>query len=184
MAIRPHVPSPDVHQFTGPSARWWAATKDFVRKRPLGAIGAAIVLLNIIVALGANVFAAYDPLATDYGAMLARPSMAHWLGTDAFGRDVLSRIIFGSRTAMIVGFACASFGATVGAVIGVASAYFGGKVDLLIQRVMEIVLSFPLIILALAVVSILGTGVTNVMLSIAVQMIPRASLVTRSSAVS
>ena len=132
MAIRPADTFADIPEVAGRRARWWAATKDFVRKRPLGAIGAAIVLLNIIVALGANVFAAYDPLATDYGAMLARPSMAHWLGTDAFGRDVLSRIIFGSRTAMIVGFACASFGATVGAVIGVASAYFGAKVDLLI----------------------------------------------------
>src|SRR5947209_7110817 len=159
MAIRPADTFADIPEVAGRRARWWAATKDFVRKRPLGAIGAAIVLLSIIVALGANAFAAYDPLATDYGAMLARPSMAHWLGTDAFGRDVLSRIIFGSRTAMIVGFACASFGATVGAVIGVASAYFGGKVDLLIQRVMDIFLSFPLIILALAVVSILGAAV-------------------------
>src|SRR5213594_2322631 len=167
MAIRPADTFADIPEVAGRRARWWAATKDFVRKRPLGAIGAAIVLLNIIVALGANVFAAYDPLATDYGAMLARPSMAHWLGTDAFGRDVLSRIIFGSRTAMIVGF---------------ASAYFGAKVDLLIQRVMDIFLSFPLIILALAVVSILGTGVTNVILAITVPMIPRASLVARSSA--
>src|SRR5206468_1291832 len=107
---------------------------------------------------------------TDYGAMLARPSMAHWLGTDAFGRDVLSRIIFGSRTAMIVGFACAFFGATVGAVIGVASAYFGGKVDLLIQRVMDIFLSFPLIMLTAflgqailleASLSFLGLGVAE-----------------------
>src|SRR5216117_2486264 len=173
MAIRPADTFADIPEVAGRRARWWAATKDFVRKRPLGAIGAAIVLLNIIVALGANVFAAYDPLATDYGAMLARPSMAHWLGTDAFGRDVLSRIIFGSRTAMIVGFACASYGATVGAVIGEAGAYFGGKVDLLIQRVMDIFLSFPLIILALAVVLILA---------ITVPMIPRASLVARSSA--
>ena len=182
MAIRPADTFADIPEVAGRRARWWAATKDFVRKRPLGAIGAAIVLLNIIVALGANVFAAYDPLATDYGAMLARPSTAHWLGTDAFGRDVLSRIIYGSRTAMIVGFACAFFGATVGAVIGVASAYFGGKVDLLIQRVMDIFLAFPLIILALAVVSILGTGIQNVIFAITVPMIPRASLVARSSA--
>src|SRR5262249_58349085 len=103
----------DIPEVAGRKARWWAATKDFIRKRPLGAIGAVIVLINIIVALGANVFAAYDPLATDYGAMLARPSTAHWLGTDAFGRDVLSRIIYGSRTAMIVGFASAFFRATV-----------------------------------------------------------------------
>src|SRR5439155_684870 len=86
--------------------------------------------LGLLVGLGANVIAPYDPLTTDYGAMLARPSAAHWLGTDAFGRDVLSRIIYGSRTAMLVGFACAFLGATLGAVIGVTSAYFGGRADL------------------------------------------------------
>ena len=181
MAVRPIdviAEVPDVRR----GERWWAAARDFCRRRPLGAIGAAVVALNILVALTANVISPYDPLATDYGAMLARPSMAHWLGTDAFGRDVLSRLLYGSRTAMIVGFACAFVGATVGAVIGVASAYFAGKLDLLIQRVMDIFLAFPLIILALAVVAILGTGMTNVILAITIPMIPRAALVTRSSA--
>src|SRR3989441_995913 len=140
------------------------------------------IFVNILVGLGAPVIAPYDPLATDYGAMLARPSAGHWLGTDAFGRDVLSRIIYGSRTAMLVGFACAFLGATLGAVIGVTSAYFAGKVDLLIQRVMDIFLAFPLIILALAVVSILGTGIENVIMAITIPMIPRAALVARSSA--
>src|SRR5512134_2998092 len=160
---------------------WWAAVPDFARARPLGAIGAAIVLLNIVVAIGADVLAPYDPLATDYAAMLARPSAAHWLGTDAFGRDVLARIVYGSRTAMLVGFSCALLGATLGAVLGVTSAYFGGRVDLLLQRVMDIFLAFPLIILALAVVSILGTGVWNVIIAITIPMIPRCALVVRSS---
>jgi peptide/nickel transport system permease protein len=181
MAVRPIDVAADVPEAEA-RGRWWAAVKDFCRRRPLGAIGAFVVLLNIVVGVTANVISPYDPLATDYGAMLARPSLAHWLGTDAFGRDVLSRIIYGSRTAMIVGFACAVFGATAGAIIGVASAYFGGKVDLLIQRVMDIFLAFPLIILALAVVAILGTGMTNVILAITIPMIPRAALVTRSSA--
>ena len=161
--------------------RWWRAVLTFCRKRPLGAIGAAIVVINIGVALGANVLSPYDPLAVDYGAMLARPGAGHWLGTDSFGRDVLSRIIYGSRTAMLVGFSCAFFGATIGAVMGVTSAYFGGRVDLLVQRVMDIFLAFPLIILALAVVSILGPGVGNVILAIMIPMIPRAALVSRSS---
>ena len=165
-----------------PRRRWLAVVGEFCRQRPLGALGAAVVAVNILVGLGANVIAPYDPLATDYGAMLASPTTAHWLGTDAFGRDVLSRIIYGSRTALLVGFACAFIGATVGAVIGVASAYFAGKVDLLVQRVMDIFLAFPLIILALAVVSILGTGIQNVIVAIAIPMIPRAALVARSSA--
>jgi peptide/nickel transport system permease protein len=164
------------------SARWRSAIVDFCKQRPLGALGAAVVALNLLVAVLANVISPYDPLATDYGAMLSAPSRSHWLGTDAFGRDVLTRIIYGSRTAMLVGFSCAFVGATLGAVIGVASAYFGGKVDLLIQRVMDIFLSFPLIILALAVVAMLGTGLTNVIAAITVPMIPRAALVARSSA--
>ncbi len=162
--------------------RWLDAVVRFCRQRPLGALGAAVVALNLLVAAGANPLAPYDPVATDYAAMLARPSAAHWLGTDAFGRDVLSRILYGSRTAMLVGFTCAFFGATIGTVIGVASAYFAGKIDLLIQRVMDIFLAFPLIILALAVVSILGTGIQNVILAITIPMIPRAALVARSSA--
>ena len=83
------------------------------------------------VGAGARCIAPYDPLATDFGAMLAPPSAAHWLGTDAFGRDVLSRLIYGSRTALLVGFGASFLGATLGAVIGVASAYFGGRIDLL-----------------------------------------------------
>src|SRR5438445_11308565 len=138
MAIRPADAFTEIPEVTGRRARWWAATKDFVRKRPLGAIGAVIVLVNIIVALGADVFAAYDPLATDYGAMLARPSTSHWLGTDAFGRDVLSRIIYGSRTAMLVGFACAFLGATLGAVIRVTRAYFAATVDPLVRQVADL----------------------------------------------
>jgi len=138
--------------------------------------------VNLLVALTAGWIAPYDPLVTDYGAMLAAPSASHWLGTDAFGRDVLTRILYGSRTAMLVGFVAALVGATLGAVIGVASAYFGGKTDLAIQRVMDIFLAFPLIILALAVVSILGNGIGNVIVAITIPMIPRAALVTRSSA--
>ena len=181
MAVRAPVVTAEIPE-VGERGRWWRITREFCRARPLGAIGAAIVLVNLLVALTANWISPYDPLATDYGAMLARPSAAHWLGTDAFGRDVLTRILYGSRTAMLVGFVSAVIGATVGAVIGVASAYFGGKIDLTIQRVMDIFLAFPLIILALAVVSILGNGIGNVIVAITIPMIPRASLVARSSA--
>ena len=85
----------------------------------------------------------YDPLAIDFGAMLAPPSAHHWLGTDAFGRDVLSRLIYGSRTALLVGFGASVLGATLGAVLGVGSAYFGGRVDLYLQRLMDIFLVVP-----------------------------------------
>ncbi|MGH7309115.1 MAG: ABC transporter permease [Candidatus Rokuibacteriota bacterium] len=163
---------------------WTAAAWDFARRRPLGAAGAVIVLLMLAVALLATVISPYDPLAVSFSAMLAKPSAEHWLGTDAFGRDVLSRLIYGSRTALIVGFGAAFFGATAGAILGVASAYFGGRIDLYLQRVMDVFISFPLIILALAMVAILGNNLPNLITAITIPMIPRAALVIRSSALS
>jgi peptide/nickel transport system permease protein len=167
-----------------PRGGWIAVVGSFVRRRPLGALGAGLILVMIVVAATAGFLAPYDPLTTDYAAMLAAPSGAHWLGTDAFGRDVLSRMIYGSRTALMVGLGASLLGATLGSLIGVASAYFGGRVDLLVQRVMDVFFAFPVIILALAVVSILGTGVGNVILAIATPMVPRCARVVRASALS
>jgi len=167
-----------------PARPWVDAARDFVRRRPLGAVGAAVVLLMLVVALLANLLTPYNPVAVDFAAMLAPPSASHWLGTDAFGRDVLARLIYGSRTALFVGFGAAFFGATVGVVLGVGSAYFGGRVDLYLQRVMDVFLSFPLIILALAIVAILGNNLPNLITAITIPMIPRCALVIRSSALS
>jgi peptide/nickel transport system permease protein len=161
---------------------WLAVAVEFARRRPLGAIGAALVLLTAVLALTAPYVAPYDPLANDYAAMLAAPSRAHWLGTDSFGRDLLSRIIFGSRTAMTVGLSASLIGAALGSLIGVTSAYFGGRVDLLVQRVMDVFFAFPVIVLALAVVAILGTGPQNVILAIATPMVPRCARVVRAAA--
>jgi peptide/nickel transport system permease protein len=112
---------------------WWLEVSlRFARERPLGAAGALIILLMISAALLANLIAPYDPLQTDYAAMLQAPSASHWFGTDSFGRDVLSRLIHGSRTALWVGFSSSFLGGTLGAVIGVVSAYFGGRIDLLV----------------------------------------------------
>ena len=167
-----------------PRTGWIAVVVDFSRRRPLGAIGAVVVVLMIAVALTAPLIAPYDPLAIDFGAMFAAPSAAHWLGTDSFGRDVLSRIIYGSETALIVGFGAAFVGATAGVILGVGSAYFGGRVDLVMQRFMDIFISFPLIILALAMVAILGNSLPNLITAITIPMIPRCALVIRSSALS
>jgi peptide/nickel transport system permease protein len=162
--------------------RWLNASARFAQRRPLGAVGAAIILMMIVAAVFAGVAAPYDPLATDYGRMLQAPSPNHWFGTDSFGRDVFTRILFGSRTALWVGFASSFSAASLGAIIGVTSAYFGGKLDLLLQRLMDLLLSFPLIVLALVVVAVLGTGTLNVILAIMVPMVPRCALVVRSSA--
>src|SRR5919109_4595137 len=162
--------------------RWVDVSLRFARRRPLGAVGAVIIVIMALTAMLARLIAPYDPLTNDYGAMLQAPTRAHLLGTDAFGRDVLSRVIYGSRTALWVGFASSFMGATLGAILGVGSAYFGGKIDLIVQRLMDLLLSFPLIILALVVVAVLGTGTLNVILAITVPMVPRCALVVRSSA--
>jgi len=162
--------------------QWTGAAWEFTRKRPLGAAGAVIVVVMILAAVFADYIAPYNPLATDYGAMLSAPDAHHWLGTDEFGRDVLTRIIYGARTALFVGFASAVIGATIGLVIGVASAYFSGWIDLIMQRIVDVFISFPLIILALAVVAALGTGTDRVILAILIPMIPRAARICRSGA--
>ncbi|HEY7555734.1 MAG TPA: ABC transporter permease [Candidatus Binatia bacterium] len=164
--------------------RWIEASLRFARQRPLGAVGGLIILIMILTALLAGLIAPYNPLATNYAAMLQAPSSVHWFGTDSFGRDVLTRILYGSRTALWVGFSSSILGASLGAILGVGSAYFGGRVDLLFQRLMDILLSFPLIVLALVVVAVLGTGTENVILAIMVPMVPRCALVLRSSALS
>jgi peptide/nickel transport system permease protein len=182
MAINPAIDVAAEGLADAPHGGWRAAVADFCRRRPLGAIGAAVVVLMLAVAVSAELVAPYNPVAVDFGAMLARPGTQHWLGTDAFGRDVLSRLLYGARTALLVGFGSALMGATGGAIIGVGSAYFGGKIDLYLQRLMDIFLSFPLIILALALVAILGNSIPNVIMAITIPMIPRSALVIRSSA--
>lgn len=155
---------------------------DFCSHEPLGAFGMLLVLLMAFAAVTAGWLAPFDPTSNDFGAMTEAPSWTHLLGTDQFGRDVFSRILFGAQTAMIVGFTCAIVGGAIGLVIGVGSAYFGGWIDLILQRVLDVLMAFPLIILALAVVSIFGTGVQNVILAITVPLVPRCARVVRSSA--
>jgi peptide/nickel transport system permease protein len=162
--------------------QWLEVSFRFTYQRPLGAVGAAIIVIMIAAAVLAGFVAPYDPLTTDYTRMLQAPSSFHWFGTDSFGRDVFTRIIYGSRTALWIGFASSFLGATLGGIIGVTSAYFGGKIDLALQRFMDLLLSFPLVILALVVVSLLGSGMTNVIFAITVPMVPRCAIVIRSSA--
>jgi peptide/nickel transport system permease protein len=159
----------------------------FTLQQPLGAAGLAFIVLMAVCAIFAPWVAPYDPLTIDYGAMLGAPSVEHWMGTDSFGRDVLSRVIYGARTALSVGFLASFLGSTIGAIIGVVSAYFGGKIDLVIQRFMDVLLSFPIIVLAITVVAVLGKNIVlgvdiNLVLAIGFPMIPKVARVVRSSA--
>ena len=155
---------------------------DLVRKHPLGAAGAAIVIAMILTAIFADYITVYDPEAVKFEDMLTAPNDQYILGTDQFGRDVLTRLIYGARTVLFIGLTAGFLGATIGLVLGVASAYFGGRFDLLFQRVMDVFLAFPLIILALAIVSTLGSGIENVILAIVVVKISLCARVVRSNA--
>jgi peptide/nickel transport system permease protein len=165
-----------------PQRGFFGSCVRFLRRQPVGAIGIVIVVVFGLAGLFADVIAPYNPTANDFGAMTEAPSWAHWLGTDQLGRDILSRILFGARTAFVVGITSAVVGGFSGLVLGVGSAYFGGRIDLFLQRINDIVMSFPLIIMALAVVSIFGTGVHNVIAAITIPLIPRCQRVVRSSA--
>ncbi|HEV8615120.1 MAG TPA: ABC transporter permease [Methylomirabilota bacterium] len=156
----------------------------FVRKKPLGAAGALIILVMLGAAVLANALAPYDPYRADYGAQFARPSAEHWFGTDEFGRDVFSRILYGAQIALFVGFTASLAGCTIGGLLGAISAFLGGKVDLLLERFMDVLLAFPQLILALAVASILGPAVQNVVIAVAIPIIPRAARVVRATALS
>lgn len=164
--------------------RFW---REFFVRRPLGAFGLVLVIVMILMALLADRIAPYDPTALSFKDVLVPPSPAHLLGTDNFGRDVFSRLVYGSRTALLVGFSASIVGCTLGLVLGIVGAYVGGKTDQIIQRLMDVLISFPLIVIAIAVVAALGTGedkVSNVIAAITVPIIPRVSRVVRSSALS
>ncbi len=160
------------------------ASIKFARTKPLGAAGALIIVLMMVVAALSEVLAPYDPYRADYALQFARPSFEHWFGTDEFGRDIMSRIIYGARIALFVGFTASFTGCTIGGLLGVISAYYGGRVDLLLERLMDILLAFPQLILALAIASILGPAVQNVVIAISIPIIPRAARVVRASALS
>ena len=159
----------------------------FILHQPLGAGGLVFIVIMALAAIFAPWVTPYDPLTVDYGSMLAAPSWQHWMGTDSFGRDMLTRVIYGARTALAVGFLASFVGSTVGAIIGVVSAYFGGKIDMIIQGFMDILLSFPIIVLALTVVAMLGQNIVfgvdiNLIIAISIPMVPRVGRVVRASA--
>jgi peptide/nickel transport system permease protein len=154
---------------------------DFIRHRPLGTAGAAIIIVMILAAIFADAVAPYGPQEGTFTGLPEAPSLAHLLGTDPFGRDVFSRLLYGSRTALLVGFTSSLIGSTLGLLLGVVGAYFGGKIDELIERIMDVLISFPLIVIAIAVIAVLGPGTVNVIAAITLPAIPRVARVVRSS---
>jgi glutathione transport system permease protein len=160
-----------------PLAEFW---RRFRRKRLALAAG-GIIAVVILAALLAPLVAPYDPTIPDYASVLAGPSLEHPAGTDVFGRDILSRIIWGARVSLSVGFVSVFLGGLVGVALGLASGFFGGWTDSLAMRFCDVLLAFPGILLAIAVVAVLGPGISNVIYAIAVFSMPVFARLTRGS---
>jgi len=159
----------------------WQATVFLARRYPLGAIGAIIILVFTLTALFAGWISPYDPTTTNAKASLAVPSAAHWLGADFMGRDILSRIIGGAQISLAVGMGAMALGMLVGIPIGLACGYFGGWVDLIVQRLIDMMQSLPLLVTALVMAASLGPSLQNTIIAIAIPLVPSIARVVRSN---
>ena len=157
---------------------------NLMKRKPLGAVAASIILLIVFTAIFADVLAPYDPLFTHPEIRLAPPSWQHPFGTDDIGRDVFSRIIYGARISLWVGLLAVGIGTLAGTIIGLICGYWEGRLDLILQRFMDALMAIPGLILALAIVSVLKPNTTNAMLAIAVVIIPGNSRIVRGAVLS
>ncbi len=163
--------------------RWKAFYKKFKRNK-LALIGGYIVLFYILVAIFAPIISPQDPFKIDLVNKLQPPSFDHWMGTDDKGRDILSRLIFGSRLSLTVGFVSVFFGAAIGIILGLMAGYYGKWMDTIIMRIVDVLLAFPGILLALAIISALGPSLINVMVAVGVFSIPMFARIVRGSTLS
>jgi peptide/nickel transport system permease protein len=152
-----------------------------VRRYPLGAVGALIIVLFVTTAMFADALTTYDPFTTNSRASLAPPGGAHALGADFMGRDVWSRIVYGARISLAVGLGATALGCLTGMAIGLMSGFFGGWVDLLVQRLMDIMQALPLLVMALMMAASLGPSLTNTVVAIAIPLVPNAARIIRSN---
>ena len=159
----------------------WRRVLFLAQRHVLGAAGLMIMTLFVFTAIFADFIARYDPLTIDAARALARPSLAHWMGTDSFGRDVFSRIIHGARISLAVGIGSTALGGSIGVIVGLTSGYLSGWVDLVFQRVSDVLQALPLLVLALIMTAALGPSLPNVIIAIAIPLIPTVSRVIRAN---
>jgi len=162
----------------------WAKLRFLARRYPLGAVGAVIMAVCVFAALFAPYITVYDPLSTNAALSLARPSAQHWLGCDFMGRDVYSRIVYGARISLAVGLGSLGLGLTCGVLIGLTSGYLGGWIDLAVQRLIDILQSLPLLVMALLMTASLGPSLRNTIFAISIALIPSSARVVRSTTLS
>ena len=163
---------------------FWSQAGFLARRYPLGAVGAILVLLFVMTALFANVIAPHDPLSTNSRASLATPGGTYWLGADFMGRDMFSRIVYGARISLAVAVGATLLGGILGVVIGLMSGFIGGWLDLATQRLMDIMQSLPLLVMALVMAASLGPSLENTIIAIAIPLVPSVARVVRSSTLS
>jgi peptide/nickel transport system permease protein len=149
----------------------------FFRREPVAAVSSVMLVLLLSMAIFSPWLAPYDPIKITITHRLMPPSAEYLLGTDELGRDILSRVIYGARISLYVGFLAVLLGTTLGAILGVISAYRGGRTDMYLQRVMDVLLAFPTIILALAIMAVLGRGINIVALALAIPFVARTNRV-------
>ena len=154
------------------------------RRKPMGIVGVVIVIVLVLMAVFADLISHHHPDQVRAAQRLKAPSQAHWFGTDDFGRDVFSRVAHGARVSLRIGIAAVLVGTTMGALIGLISGYLGGRFDLIVQRVMDALMAFPTLVLALAVVAALGASLRNVIIAVSLTLIPAANRLVRSVALS
>jgi peptide/nickel transport system permease protein len=157
----------------------WRRTVRVLTRNRLVLAGVVMVVLVVLLAVLAGVIAPYDPIANNVRAALQPPSSFYFFGTDRFGRDVFSRVVFGSQLSLLVALVSVAVSATCGTLLGLASGFYGGWVDDVIGRVMDVLFSFPALVLAIAVAATLGPGITNAMIAIAVVYAPLFGRVVR-----
>ena len=160
---------------------WWHVAM-FFRKKPLGAFGATVAILLVVVAIFAPLIKTQEEFTTDHTRLYATPSSEMLFGGDELGRDVFSRIVMGSRISLRVGLISAFIGSSIGLLIGVSSAYFGGLWDLVVQRFIDGMISFPALVLAIAIVAALGSSINNVIVALSILFIPSTARLIRSQA--
>jgi peptide/nickel transport system permease protein len=154
----------------------------FLRHKPLGAFGAIVAVILIVVAIFANIIATHDPYKTTTEFIYATPGTAMLFGGDNLGRDVFSRIVFGARISLYVGIVSSLVGCTIGLILGVASVHFGGRTDLIVQRFVDAMMTFPTLILAIAIMASLGASIHNVVIALSIVYIPSTARILRSQA--
>ena len=165
-------------------ARLWHAISLFVLKKPLGALGALLLFGFIVVAVFAPWLATHDPDLNNYRARVKPPSAEHWFGTDNFGRDIYSRVVYGARISLYVGILATLIGTSIGALTGLISGFLGGRVDQVVQRIADVMFTIPGLVLAMAIVTMLGPSMLNVVIAISIPRIPDTNRVIRSAVLS